>query len=203
MPASKNQVLLDLTDEPSIFDKNKEQKEEKIDNDSLNLKYTKDLRKESHDTLLYKDVHRLQPENKSLSKTIDKNITENTTIGTTYNTTEKAGEMNDSVSIFSKYKKDKFSFTSAYGQSREGYKDNGATGGTVSLSPEVEINKHLSLKNVNSNNLTTNQTKSEVVMSVKPFKDDRMDLDLGAGQTFSQDNQPAKSQVNLSTKIRF
>ena len=61
----------------------------------------------------------------------------------------------------------------------------------------------MSVKNVYSDNTTTKQTSNEVVLSVKPFKDDRMDVDLGAGQTFSQDNQPAKSQLNLSTKFRF
>ena len=202
-PYSKNQVVLNTENEHSIFDRNRNVKKGYVEEDNLNLKYTKDLREESHNTLLYKDVNRLQPEKQSYSKTLDKTIAKNTTIGTTYNATEKSGEMNDSVSVFSKYQKDKFSFTSAYGQNRAGYKENGVGGGTVSFTPKLAINKHLSVKNVYSDNTTTKQTSNEVVLSVKPFKDDRMDVDLGAGQTFSQDNQPAKSQLNLSTKFRF
>lgn len=201
-PYSKNQVVLNLSDEPSIFEKNKQQ-ETKPEEDSLQLVPQTDLRQKSHETLLYKDVNRLQPEKQSLSKTIDKNITPNTSIGATYKTTEKSGELDDSVSVFTKYKKDKFSFTSAYGQNKEGFKKNGAENGTASFTPEIELNKHVSVKNVYSDNMTTNQQSNEVVLSVKPFKDDKMDIDLGAGQTFSTDNQPAKSQLNLSTKIRF
>ena len=199
-PYSKNQVVLNLSDEPTIFEK---KKAENIQETSLPLTTETDLRQKSHEMLLYKDVHRLKPEKQSLSKTIDKNITPNTSVGATYKTTEKSGELDDSVSVFTKYKKDKFSFTSAYGQNKEGFKKNGAENGTASFTPEIELNKHVSVKNVYSDNMTTNQQSNEVVLSVKPFKDDKMDIDLGAGQTFSTDNQPAKSQLNLSTKIRF
>ena len=201
-PYSKNQVLLNLDDEPSIFEKNKINNE-RIDEPAIQLLKQTDLRQKNHDILLYKDVHRMQPEKQALSKTLDKKITSNTSIGATYKTTEKSGELDDSVSVFTKYEKEKFSFTSAYGQNKEGFKKNGADGGTVSFSPEYALNNHVSVKNVYSDNMTTNQQSNEVVLSVKPFKDDKMDIDLGAGQTFSTDNQPAKSQLNLSTKFRF
>ena len=91
-----------MDDEPSIFEKNKIQ-EAKIEETSFQLKPQTDLRHKNHDTLLYKDVHRLQPEKQSVSKTLDKKITENTTIGATYITTEKEGELDDSATVFTKY----------------------------------------------------------------------------------------------------
>ncbi len=197
-PYSKNEVVLNLN-EPSVTETQKGKAEE----DSLHLEYKTDLREKEHNIMLHEDVNRLQPEKKEVSKTLDKSITENTSVGATYKSTEKAGDMNDSVSVYSKYKKDKFSVTSAYSQDKEGYKQNGATGGTVSVAPEVSLNEHVSVKNVYSENISGNQQKNEVVLSVRPLKDDRVDLDLGAGQTFSTENQPAKSQINIGTKIRF
>ena len=203
VPSSPNQVILNVDNEPTLYEKHKAKFEARLEENSIQEQNTQDMRKKSYETLLYKDVNRMQPEKKALSKTIDKSISDNTSIGATYTTTEKSGELNDSVSVFSKYEKEKFSFTSAYSQNREDLKQNGVSSGSISLSPEFGLNKYLSVKNVYSENITSNQKKSEVVMSVKPFKDDRLDVDLGAGQSFSTDNQPAKSQVNLTTKIRF
>ena len=210
--AAKSSSLLD-DDKNAVFLDLNEQKEEKsqgtsevkegiINMEVLNNNYP-DYRQKEHDTLLYKDVNRLQPEKKSISKSFEKKILKDTTLGATYSATEKSGNPDDSVSVYSKYKKGKFAFTTAYSQNRNGYKENGITGGNVSFSPEVSLNNHLKLKNVYSENTATNQQKNEMVLSISPFKDDRMDLDLGAGQTFSTTNEPAKSQINFGTKFRF
>ena len=75
--------------------------------------------------------------------------------------------------------------------------------GSVSFAPEFSINQHLSLKNVITNNMTDRLRKNEIVVSLKPFKDGRMNLDLGAGQTYSYQNEPTKSQLNFSTNFKF
>ena len=195
----KNAVFLDLNDNQE------EQNVQKgrVNMDSMDVKYTADPLKKQHDTLLYEDVNRLQPEKKSVSKSLEKEVIKDTSVGATYSTTEKSGEMKDSVSVYSKYQKEHFGVTTSYSQSRDGYKAEGAGAGTVSLSPEVSLNKHVKLKNVYSENMSNNQQKNELVLSISPFKYDRMDLDLGAGQTFSTTNQPAKSQINIGTKFRF
>ncbi len=155
----------------------------------------------NYDKLLYQDVNRQLPQKKSYSKSLEKDLNKNTLFGATYKTTASSGEWSDSLSVYSKYKKDRFSFTSAYSPNKLDLKSNNS--GTVSFAPELKLNNHVSIKNVYSDNLQNRQKKNEVVLSLKPFKDERMDLNLGAGQTYSTDNLPAKSQLNFSTKFRF
>ena len=177
-------------------------------NDDINLNILKidnpnNSREKEYETLLYKDVNILQPDKKALSRSIEKEVVKDTSLGATYSTTEKSGQMNDSVSVYSKYEKEHFGLTTSYSQDRANLKEQGALGGSVSVAPELKLNNHVRVKNIYSNSMSTNQRKSEVVLSIRPFKDDRMDLDLGAGETFSNGNEPAKSQINFGTKFRF
>ena len=137
-PYSKNQVVLNLGKEPSVFDKDKYTQK---DGDTLKLNYTTDLKDK-------------------LGVINEYNQTENNTI-------------------------------------------NAVNNEAMSVAPEIEVNRHLSVKNANAQDLNTEQEKSEVVMTIKPFKDNRLDLDVGTEQSFSTDNQPAKAQVNSAIKFRF
>ena len=68
--------------------------------------------------------------------------------------------MNDSLSVYSKYQREHFGITTSYSQNRDNYKKQGVAGGTVSVAPEVSLNKHLKIKNVYSENTLNNkQTK--------------------------------------------
>ena len=198
--SEKNAVYLNLDDDSNEI--NAIQKG-RVNMNSADFTYTEDSMKKEHDKLLYEDVNRLRPEKKSVSKSLEKKVIKDTTVGATYSTTEKSGEMKDSVSIYSKYEKEHFGISTSYSQDRDTYKSEGAGAGTVSLAPELSLNKHVKLKNVYSENMSNNQQKNELVLSIRPFKDDRLDLDLGAGQTFSTTNEPAKSQINIGTKFRF
>ena len=71
-PTSNNEVLLNLDE--SQINLRPEQRQKRTNSDSLNLNYTTDLNDKNRETLLYKDVNRLQLENKSYSKTLDKKI---------------------------------------------------------------------------------------------------------------------------------
>ncbi len=195
-----NAVFLNFSeDEKSDFNINNIKKGT-ISRDNINLNEAP--LKRNYDKLLYQDVNRPIPRKKSVSKSLEKNINENTIFGTSYKTTSYANGWNDSLSLYSKYKKDRFSFTSSYIQ-----KDLDIRGkkrpGSVSLTPELKINDHISLKNIFTNNITDKQRKNEVVISLKPFKDGRMDLDLGAGQTYSLMNEPSNSHLKFSTRFRF
>lgn len=195
-----NAVYLDLND---ISENQEIVQKDSVTNDKMDIEYSMDQKQKEYNTLLYKDVNRMQTEKKTVSKSLEKEILKGASVGTTYSTTEKSGKLDDSVSLYSKYKKDKFALTTSYSQSRDGLKDNGVGNGSVSLAPELTLNERVKLKNVYTDNLNSNKQTSEVVLSIRPFKDDRMDLDLGAGETFSSGNEPAKSQINIGTKFRF
>ncbi len=154
-PYSKNQVVLNLDKEPSVFDKEKYTQK---DNDSLKLNYSTNLNEKTD------------------------------------------GSANDAVS---KYQKDKFVFSNEYNQIKEENTLNTINNESMSVAPEIEVNRHLSVKNANPQGLSTEQEKSDVVMTIKPFKDKRLDLDVGTEQAFSIDNQPAKAQVNSAIKFKF
>lgn len=77
------------------------------------------------------------------------------------------------------------------------------TKGTVSVAPEYKFSKKASLKNIYSKNLGDKSNKAEVQLKYKPFKDDRMDLNVGAGQRMFDNGQQSSSQINFNTNIRF
>ncbi len=158
--------------------------------------------KRNYDKLIYQDVNRPLPQKKSYSKSLEKDISKNTILGATYKTTSSSGDLSDSLSLYSKYKRDRFTFTSSYSQSDLDIRGEKKPG-SISFAPEYSINQHLSLKNVITNNMTDRLRKNEIVVSLKPFKDGRMNFDLGAGQTYSYQNQPTKSQLNFSTNYKF
>lgn len=172
-----------------------------VADDTLEYEKSMDLKKKEHNILLYDDVNHMQEKEKNVSKTLKKDVGKNAQIGASYNAGASSGEYDDSVSVFTKYEKGRAGITSSYSQSRKGY--NSGEQGSVSIAPELNLNKHISLKNVYSDNLSTNVIKNEVVLSVKPFKDGRTNINLGAGQVYSEDNQPARSQLNFSTNFRF
>ena len=71
------------------------------------------------------------------------------------------------------------------------------------FAPEYRLNEHISLQNRLSNSFLDNSRKNEVVFSIRPFKDNRMYFDVGAGQVYSQTAMPTRSQFNFSTKFHF
>lgn len=73
----------------------------------------------------------------------------------------------------------------------------------VSLTPELNPNKTVTDRKVYTESITGEARKVDSVYSIKPFKNDRVDLDVGSAEAFSKDNEPAKSQINIGTKIRL
>ena len=199
--SDRNAVFLDLSDDKEV--NTQEVKKGSVSISSDKVKYSRSAREKEYDILLYKDVNHLNEEKKSVSKAIEKEVFKGATIGSSYSTSALSGEIKDSVSVYSKYEKEHFGLTTSYSQGSEALKGQGLSTGTVSFAPEISLNQHIKLKNVYSDNMSNNTQKNEIVLSLRPFKDDRLDLDLGAGQTFSTSNEPAKSQINLGTKFRF
>lgn len=157
--------------------------------------------KQRNQKVLYYD-ERDTYSNKNYSLTKEKNLNKSTTIGTKYDSSIGTDSLSNSVSLFSKYQRERFSINSAYKQNN--LKTPGKTNlGTFSLTPEYKINEHFSVKNSLSENLSNNQKKNEVIFSIKPFNDNRLDLDLGAGQIYENNTGISRSQMNFSTKIKF
>ena len=72
------------------------------------------------------------------------------------------------------------------------------------FTPEYKINDRFSFQNRYSTSLLDRSRQNELVFSVKPFKDDRMNFDIGAGQVYSVETEmPTRSRLNFSTKFRF
>ena len=70
--------------------------------------------------------------------------------------------------------------------------------------PDVNLNKPVALKTVvSARKIKTTDTTSQVEMTIKPFKDKRVDFDVGTDQAFPDDNRPAQSNVNSSIRFRL
>ena len=104
--------------------------------------------------------------------------------------------------LYTKYQKNKLSLNTSY-QSNASANLEMQKRGTFMFAPEYRLNEHISLQNRLSNSFFDNSRKNEVVFSIRPFKDNRMYFDVGAGQVYSQTAMPTRSQFNVSTKFHF
>ncbi len=126
----------------------------------------------------------------------------NLIFGTKYDNSFTPNLMEQSRTLFTKYEKDRFSIGTSYKNNSLSSFDQQFRG-TFSFSPEYKINKHLSLQGIYSKNFMDRSNKNEVIFTLKPFKDDRMDFNVGAGQIYYEGTTPARSQFNFATKIKF
>lgn len=127
----------------------------------------------------------------------------NFTFGAQYNNeVDNIAMLEKETGLFTKYEKKKFALSSSVTQSlnttyAQDYR-------TFSIAPELKINKHLSLKNVLSADVTRNKRSSKLVFSVNPLKDtDRMQLEFGAKQTYNLDTESMSTQFSFSTQFKL
>lgn len=127
----------------------------------------------------------------------------NFTFGAKLDNTFTSDTYNPSGTIFSEYRRNKFTLnTSLQNGNMVDWQHRGQ--GTFSFSPEYKINNHVTIQNVYSTNFLDDSKKSEFIFSLKPFKSDRMDLNVGASQVmYSEDVRPPRSQLNFSTKFKL
>lgn len=126
----------------------------------------------------------------------------NFSFGSTYDNSITPNQLTQTRTLFTKYQKDNFSIKSSYKNNTLGGFDQQFKG-SFSFSPEYKINNHLSVQNIYTVNVMDKSSKNEVVFSLKPFNDDRMNLNVGASQINYQDTTPSRSQLNFSTQIKF
>lgn len=124
--------------------------------------------------------------------------------GTTFDQDVDISQLEQTAGIFSSYKKGRFKLNTSYkrtiGSTIGNYTDN------VYLTPEIQINKMFTLKQILSANVHTKIKKSELVLSVNPLiymNNDRLNLELGAGNTYNQDNELVRTRIRFNTKFKL
>ena len=192
------EVYLDLNiPEVHKFDTGKLQYENKkidVEEDEDYLKPSFQTMKKMFDEDFYKP--------KKVSTTKEKSFGKNT-VGAKYDTTFNADSVTQKRTLFAKRKlTEKMSVDSSYKTDLSGDLG-GQTKGTVSVAPEYQFTEKASLKNEYSKNLGDKSNKAELQLKYRPFKDDRMDLNVGAGQRMYDNGQQSSSQINFGTNIRF
>lgn len=125
----------------------------------------------------------------------------NFSFGTEYNESIDTSDLGFTTSLYTKYDRKYFSIKYAYN------KNAGVSYSTVidkfSLTPELKFNEYISLKDTLTSDITRNRNKNELILSIKPMKDDRLKFELGAGQTYDQSRSLLKSEVKFSTRIKW
>ena len=123
--------------------------------------------------------------------------------GTQYDTSILPDEISQTNKMYTKYKKKNFELESAYKTKSLNSTIDDKKKGDFSITPQYQINERIKFKNVYTTSLMEKSQKNQVVLNLKPFKDERMDLDLGAAQIYPQDNSPVRSQIDFAAKYRF
>lgn len=126
----------------------------------------------------------------------------NFSYGTKYDSTISPDKYSQTNTLFTTYQKNKFSINTSY-KNAAFTPLNQQGKGTFSISPEYKINSHISVQSIYSTSFLDKNKKNEVVFSLTPFKDDRMNFDIGASQIYSENTAPTRSQLNFSTKFKF
>ena len=190
----ENDVILNVTPKTKPVKKSKNLSEKKLD-----------VTTKSDDRLSPENIYKYDNfnpyESKSTSFTNQKQHG-NFTLGTKYDSKIAPESLTQTSTLFTKYQKNKFSFNTSYKSNSFASLDQRGKG-TLSFSPEYKLNNHVSVQNIYSTSFLDKNKKSELVFSLKPFKDDRMDFNIGASQIYSETSTPTRSQLNFSTKFRF
>lgn len=148
------------------------------------------------------DYSKTDPNQKRTVTTDHKKKVKNVSFGSknTHNVTSDT--YSGSSTLYTEYEKKNFKLNSGYSRNTTPNQNN-TDKGSLSVTPEYKINKHVSVQNQYSTNLNDNSNKAEVRLNVQPTKDDRMNMGVGVGQKFSGSSAPSSSQVNFSTNFKF
>ena len=191
---NSNAIILDTTPnlKPNI------KKQSKIKEQKIQL----DKNKDSNISSQILNTYGNDPyEKKTTSFTKEKKVGD-FSFGTSYNSSITPNDLSQTRTLFSKYQKDNLSLKTSY-QNNTFSSFGQQFNGTFSLSPEYKLNNHLSLQGVYSRNILDKSNKNELIFSLKPFNDDRMNFNVGASQINYDSGAPTRSQLNFSTKINF
>ena len=155
----------------------------------------------------YEKMNKINTPNFSPDKTIsavsEKIINDKTDLGVKYTSDLKNTLTSQSRTFYVNRKlTDKFSLGSSY-KTNPMAEMSEQLKGTVALSPEFKLTEHASLKSVYAKNISGNSYSGEFQFKYKPFKDNRFDMNIGAGQTVYDDSRETSTKVNFGTNINF
>jgi len=102
--------------------------------------------------------------------------------------------------LYYEYQKNKFLLNAAYKKnSFDFFKKSDSA--SFSLAPEYKLTDNLSLKYVYSSKVDRQNT--DLIFSIKPFKQDNINFDFGASRVYYNDNSIPKQQLIFSTEFEF
>lgn len=186
-PITLDAPLLKLETVPSLFI------------NKVDINFTQDI-KDSNEKIL-NQMNKNPYEQHSKTYTKEKKYG-NFALGTKTDSMFAPDSYSQTNTTYIKYNKKRFTLNTSY--KNDAFTSLEKTGkGTFAFTPEYKLNNHVTLQNVYSTNFMDRNRKNELIFSLKPFKDDRMNFDLGAGQSYSDNTTPIRSQINFSTKFKF
>ena len=189
-------IYLNTSSEPKSSLKNKRSK---IKGEEVNCDTQNDFHLSPQNLNLYDRDNEYSKTSTSFSR--EKQVG-NMSFGATYDSSITPNELSQTRTLFTKYQKDKLMLNTSYKNNT--FSSFGQQfSGTFSFSPEYKLNNHLSLQSIYSRNILDKSNKNEVVFSLKPFNDDRMNFNVGASQINYDNGAPTRSQFKFSTKINF
>ena len=122
-------------------------------------------------------------------------------VGTSYNESIDYSDLGFNTSFYTKYENKYFSLKTSYD------KNSGVAYADIidkfSFSPELKLNKYISIKDVITSDITRNRRKNEIILSIKPSNDDKVRFEFGAGQTYDENSVLLRSQVKFSTQYKW
>ena len=130
--------------------------------------------------------------------------TGNLSYGTTYSSAVRADttQLERSTSLFTRYDFKKFALSSSFQKNLGTI--SGITYDEIYVVPEWKINSIFSLQNVLKADMTRDRRSNEVVLVVQPLKDrDRLNFEIGAGQTYYENSGLIRNKLRFSTKIKL
>ncbi|MBR6162283.1 hypothetical protein IKQ26_00095 [bacterium] len=205
---ARNPVYLDLTAPETNENINEPVKQDNLNSEKpKKRKYNKKEVKKANIALFspYENVNRINNPNFStnFSAQKEKLIGQKSAIGVKYITDIKPELTTQSRTIYTKHQlTDKLSLGSSY-KTNPMADMSEQLKGTMALAPEFKLTESTSLKSVYSKNLAGNSYSGEFQVKYKPFKDNRFDMNIGAGQTVYEDSRETSTKVNFGTNINF
>lgn len=122
-------------------------------------------------------------------------------VGTSYNESIDTSDLGFTTSFYTKYENKYFALKSSYD------KNAGVAYSLVvdqfTFAPEFKLNRHISIKDVVTSDITRNRKKNEVILSIKPMQDDRVRFEFGAGNTYDSNSELMRTQVKFSTQVKW
>ena len=113
-------------------------------------------------------------------------------------------QLEQETDLFTRYEYRNFALNSSFRKTHA--TANGFISDSVNVIPEIKLNSFFTIRDIYKSDITNNRTSNEVVLVINPFgrsDKDRVNFELGAGQTYDQNNVLMKTNLRFSTQFKF